>query len=99
MAGRILLHSDPGDLAARGHGWRASFLLPNQGYWWYFWKLPQKTATALWSACGLHATQQLVNFALIYYAQTRVKKYTNGLHPANIWTLSINGISVFLDFL
>lgn len=49
--------------------------------------------------CRLHATLQLANFALIYYAQTRVKKSTNGLHPANIWTLSINGISVFLDFL
>ena len=72
--------------------------LPDKGYSWYYWKLPEKTQIGWWSAWGLYAAHQLAHFALIYYAQKHVRKYTTGLHPVNIWALVINGAFVLLHF-
>jgi hypothetical protein len=77
----------------------AILFLPDEGYHWYFWKLPQKTLGGWWSAWGLYVAHQIASFSLIYYAQTRVRKYTTGLHPVNIWALAINGLFVLLHFL
>ncbi len=73
--------------------------LPDKGYSWYYWKLPEKTLIGWWSAWGLYATHQVAHFALIYYAQKHVRKYTTGLHPVNIWALVINGVFVLLHFM
>ncbi|MEM8733684.1 MAG: hypothetical protein AAGG44_05665 [Planctomycetota bacterium] len=73
-------------------------LLPDEGYSWYYWKLPEKTAIGWWSAWGLYTVHQLSHFGLIYYAQKHVGKYTSGLHPVNVWALAINGVFVLLHF-
>ncbi len=72
--------------------------LEDQGYSWYYWKLPEKTMLGWWSAWGLYALHQLAHFGLIYYAQTRVGRYTNGLHPVNLWALALNAVFVALHF-
>ena len=72
--------------------------LPDEGYSWYYWKLPEKTAIGWWSAWGLYTVHQLSHFGLIYYAQKHVGKYTSGLHPVNVWALVINGVFVLLHF-
>lgn len=72
--------------------------LPDQGYSWYYWKLPQKTALGWWSAWGLYAIHQLAHFSLIYYAQRHVGRYTTRLHPVNVWALILNGVFVMLHF-
>ncbi len=73
--------------------------LPDQGYHWYYWKLPQKTLIGWWSAWGLYAIHQLAIFYLIYHAQTKVRRYTTGLHRVNLWALGINAGFVLLHFL
>ncbi|MEM7231794.1 MAG: hypothetical protein AAF517_06450 [Planctomycetota bacterium] len=72
--------------------------LPDEGYSWYFWKLPEKTTIAWWSAWGLYTAHQLAHFALIYYAQKHVRTYTTGLHPVNVWALVLNATFVLLHF-
>ncbi len=72
--------------------------LPDEGYSWYFWKLPEKSVLAWWSAWGLYTVHQLAHFGLIYYAQKHVRGYTNGLHPVNIAALVLNGVFVLLHF-
>lgn len=72
--------------------------LPDEGYSWYYWKLPEKTAIGSWSAWGLYACHQVAHFGLIFYAQRNVKEYTTGLHPVNVWALVINSVFVLLHF-
>jgi len=72
--------------------------LPDEGYTWYFWKLPAPTSLGWWSAWGLYAAHQLASFGLIFYAQKYVGTYTTGLHAVNIWALAINGVFVLLHF-
>lgn len=72
--------------------------LPDEGYSWYYWKLPEKTSMGWWTAWGLYASHQLAHFALIYYAQKHVTTYTTGLHPVNLWALFVNGVFVLLHF-
>lgn len=72
--------------------------LPDEGYTWYYWKLPEKTLIGWWTAWGLYASHQLAHFALIYYAQKHVRNYTTGLHPVNVWALVLNGAFVLLHF-
>lgn len=73
--------------------------LPDEGYSWYYWKLPEKTLAGWYSAWGLYLAHQLITFYLIYYAQTNVRRYTTSLHPVNIWALAINALFVLLHFL
>jgi hypothetical protein len=72
--------------------------LPDQGAAWYFWRLIQPTFASRASAWGLYALHQLTLWGLIYYAQTRVKRYTPGLHPVNVVALSVNALFVGLHF-
>lgn len=65
-------------------------LLPDQGASWYYWKLPEPTAWTRASAWVGYAGHQLAAWGLIYYAQTRVKRYTSGLHPVNVVALAVN---------
>lgn len=72
--------------------------LPDQGPAWYYWKLAEPTFITRLSAWGLYAIHQVIIWGLIYYAQTRVKKYTGGLHPVNVIALGVNALFVVLHF-
>jgi hypothetical protein len=64
----------------------------------YDWQLAQHTTMGRITAWGLYALHQIILWALIYYAQTNVKKYTNGLHPVNVWALGVNALFIVLHF-
>jgi hypothetical protein len=72
--------------------------LPDQGAAWYFWRLIEPTFATRASAWGLYALHQLSLWGLIFYAQTRVKTYTVGLHPVNIAALALNAVFIILHF-
>ncbi|MEU9833155.1 hypothetical protein AB0D67_16640 [Streptosporangium sp. NPDC048047] len=65
-------------------------LLPDQGASWYYWKLPDPTFWSRATAWIGYAAHQLAAWGLIYYAQTRVRRYAVGLHPVNVVALAVN---------
>lgn len=73
-------------------------LLPDQGVAWYYWKLPNPTFWTRLTSWGFYALHQITLWTLIFYAQTRVKKYTTGLHPVNLWALGANAFFILLHF-
>ncbi|MCA9939830.1 MAG: hypothetical protein KC418_14400 [Anaerolineales bacterium] len=73
-------------------------LLPDQGVAWYYWKLPEPTFWSRATVWGFYALHQITLWGLIYYAQTRVKKYTAGLHPVNVLALGLNAFFILLHF-
>jgi hypothetical protein len=75
-----------------------SMLLPDQGASWYFWKLPEPTFWTRASAWGLYLAHQVVVWGLIWYAQSRVKRYTAGLHKVNFIALGVNAAFILLHF-
>ncbi len=86
-------------IAWAGERLNAIPLLPDQGPAWYYWKLPEPTFWTRLSAWGLYALHQIAFWGLIYYAQTRVKTYSRGLHPVNLWALGINALFIVLHFI
>ena len=74
-------------------------LLPDQGPSWYYWKLPNPTLATHLSVWGLYIAHQVSLWGLIWYAQTRVKKYTGGLHPVNIAALGVNVLFIVLHLI
>lgn len=72
------------------HGLRDVVLLPDQGAAWYYWKLPEPTVWTRLSAWLGYAAHQLVSWGLIYYAQTRVRRYTSTLKHVNLVALAAN---------
>lgn len=84
--------------------WAGQFLdtsnfLPDQGADWYFWRLPNPTFWTHATAWGLYLLHQLTLWGLIYYAQTRVKTYTTGLHRVNVLALGLNAFFILLHFI
>jgi hypothetical protein len=73
-------------------------LLPDQGASWYYWKLPNPTFWSRLTAWGFYALHQLASWGLIYYAQTRVGRYTKGLHKVNVVALGVNAFFILLHF-
>jgi hypothetical protein len=73
-------------------------LLPDQGASWYFWKLPEPTIWTRATAWGMYLAHQLTLFGLIHHAQTRVSKYTSGLHRVNLLALGANAFFILLHF-
>jgi hypothetical protein len=73
--------------------------LPDQGVSWYFWKLATPTFWSRFTAWMFYALHQITLWSLIFYAQTHVKKYTNGLHPVNVWALAANAFFILLHLL
>ena len=73
-------------------------LLPDQGAAWYYWKLPEPTFWTRLTAWGFYALHQIALWTLIFYAQTRVKTYSKGLHPVNVWALGVNAFFILLHF-
>jgi hypothetical protein len=74
-------------------------LLPDQGASWYYWKLPEPTFWTRATAWGGYLAHQFAFWALIYYAQTRVKKYADGMHRINAIALGVNAFFILLHFL
>jgi len=72
--------------------------LPDQGGAWYYWRLAAPTFWSRATAWGFYLTHQIALWALIYYAQTRVKRYTTGLHRVNVVALAVNAFFVLLHF-
>jgi hypothetical protein len=73
--------------------------LPDAGASWYYWLRVEATNAGRISAWSLYLAHQLANLVLIYYAQTRVKIYTRGLHPVNLIALGTNAVFVLLHVL
>ncbi|WP_461121023.1 hypothetical protein [Saccharothrix stipae] len=94
---RLLLWGVVGSLVLTGLVWsvgqalHGTVLLPDQGASWYYWKLPEPTFWTRASAWAGYVAHQVVSWALIYYAQTRVRRYTTGLHRVNVIALAANG--------
>lgn len=65
----------------------------------YDWQLLNATFWGQATAWGFYALHQISLWALIYYAQTSVKKYSTGLHPVNIWALGVNAFFIVLHFI
>lgn len=74
-------------------------LLPDQGASWYYWKLPEPTFWTRATAWGGYLAHQLAFWGLIFYAQTRVKKYAKGIHRINYIALAVNAFFIVLHFL
>jgi hypothetical protein len=72
--------------------------LPDQGPAWYYWKLAVPSFWTHFTAWMFYALHQIVLWTLIFYAQTRVKKYTPGLHPVNLAALGANAFFILLHF-
>jgi hypothetical protein len=72
--------------------------LPDAGASWYYWILPQPTFWSRVTAWGGYLLHQVASWGLIYYAQTRVKRYTSGLHPINVLALATNALFILLHF-
>jgi hypothetical protein len=75
-----------------------AILLPDAGVSWYYWKLPEPTLITQLSAWIPYLIHQVVFWGLIWYAQTRVKKYTSGLHMVNFLALGLNALFVLIHF-
>lgn len=73
--------------------------LPDQGPAWYYWKLAEPTVLSRLTSWGFYLAHQFALWGLIWYAQTRVKKYTTGLHTVNILALGVNALFVVLHFI
>jgi hypothetical protein len=73
--------------------------LPDSGPSWYYWKLPEATYWGRLTAWGFYALHQVSLWGLIYYAQTRVKRYSEDLHRVNLVALILNAIFILLHFI
>jgi len=65
-------------------------LTPIQRNFVYAWQLAEPSLGARISAWTLYALHQSIMWGLIYYAQTRVHRYSNKLHHVNLLALSAN---------
>ena len=65
----------------------------------YDWQLLAPTLAGQITYWGLYAAHQIILWGLIYYAQTRVKKYATGVHPVNLWALGVNAFFILLHFI
>lgn len=72
--------------------------LPDQGPSWYYWKLAEPTFWTHLTAWGMYLAHQFAIWGLIYYAQTRVKKYAAGMHTVNWIAIFVNALFVVLHF-
>lgn len=73
--------------------------LSDQGPAWYYWKLAMPTFWSHFTAWMFYALHQITFWSLIYYAQTRIKTYSKGLHPINLWALGLNVFFILLHLL
>jgi hypothetical protein len=74
-------------------------LLPDQGAAWYYWKLPEPSFWSRATAWGFYLLHQAVAWGLIYYGQTRVRKYSTGLQPVNVAALATTAAFIVLHLI
>ena len=74
-------------------------LLPDTGYSWYYWKLPNPTFWTRFSAWGLYFAHQITLWWIIWYSQKTKSKYTTGLNNFNYWALGLNAAFILLRVL
>jgi hypothetical protein len=72
--------------------------LPDRGADWYFWKLPAPDPMAQLTSWGLYFAHQIALWAIIWVAQNRVRKYTDGLHQINLIALGVNALFIGLHY-
>jgi hypothetical protein len=72
--------------------------LPDTGPSWYYWRLVQTTTWARVTAWGFYLLNQIAAWVLIYYGQTRVKKFTPGLQKINVVALAGTAFFILLHF-
>ena len=77
----------------------ADMFLPDQGPFWYYWKLAEPSFWTHFSAWGLYVLHQLGLWALIAWAQIKRPQYTTTLHPVNVIALLFNLLFVGLHIL
>lgn len=73
--------------------------LPDTGAAWYYWRLATPTFWSHATSWGLYLAHQITIWGLIYYAQTRVKAYTDGLHVINWIALGANAVFILLHLI
>lgn len=73
-----------------GFGLDDVVLRPDRGASWYYWQLPDPTFLSRLTAWTGYLLHQVVVWGLILYAQTRVRRYSVGLHPINVVALLAN---------
>ncbi|MCX6030887.1 MAG: hypothetical protein NT169_16525 [Chloroflexi bacterium] len=71
---------------------------PDTGASWYYWRLVDTTTIARATAWGFYLLNQIAAWALIYYAQTRVKKFAPGLQKINVIALAGTAFFILLHF-
>jgi len=74
-------------------------LAADQGASWYYWKLPNPTFWTRATAWGFYLLHQFSFWGLIYYAQTKVKKYSTKMHWVNYAALAVNALFILLRVL
>ncbi len=72
--------------------------LPDQGPAWYYWKLAAPTFWSHFTVWMFYALHQITLWSLIFYAQSRVRKYSTGIHPVNLAALAANAFFIILHF-
>ena len=73
--------------------------LEDQGFSWYYWKLPSPDFWTRFSAWGLYGLHQLGLWGLIAWAQHQRLQYAKTLHPVNLLALAFNLLFVMLHIL
>lgn len=76
-------------------------LLPDQGFAWYYWKLPEQTLGGQLSAWGFYALHQVFFWGLIWWGQANRDKLRDRgkLHPINVIGLLGTGGFALLHYL
>jgi hypothetical protein len=73
--------------------------LPDTGASWYYWRLSKPSLLARLTAWTFYVSHQVVIWGLIYFAQTRVRRYSTSLHRVNVWALGINAFFILVHFI
>jgi hypothetical protein len=76
-----------------------AMFLPDQGFAWYYWKLPEPTFWTRFSVWGLYGVHQLGLWGLIAYAQAKRPAYSGVLHPVNVAAIVFNLVFIGLHIL
>ncbi|QDT56571.1 hypothetical protein Pan44_46270 [Caulifigura coniformis] len=66
--------------------------------YWYPWVTAAPTIWTRISVWGLYLAHQLTIWGLIWYAQSRRTRYSDTLHPVNLWALAANAGFIVLHF-
>ncbi len=98
LGGVLFSAAFTGLIAWAGQWLDHSTFIPDQGASWYFWQLPNPNVWTRATAWGLYTMHQLAIWGLVYYAQTRVGRYTAGLHKVNGIALGVNALFIGLHF-